>query len=117
MGKLFGSRLVEKQTNDRIYDDDGKEWYLYLEKENLYLTSENKVGDYLEDSYIIKQFDILEESRYDVSYTKVDGHLDWQLRNISKKKVLLLESLGLLGTLLLNRKKKHDSNQRTIHLK
>ena len=24
MGKFFGSRLVEKQTNDRIYDDNGK---------------------------------------------------------------------------------------------
>lgn len=32
MGKFFGSRLVEKQTNDRIYDDDNKVWYLYLEE-------------------------------------------------------------------------------------
>ena len=31
MGKFFGSRLVEKQTNDRIYDDPYKEWYIYLE--------------------------------------------------------------------------------------
>lgn len=31
MGKFFGSRLVEKQTNDRIYDDSEKEWYIYLE--------------------------------------------------------------------------------------
>lgn len=41
MGKIFGSRLIENQINDRIYDDDNKEWYLYLEddeekeKENL----------------------------------------------------------------------------------
>lgn len=33
MGKFFGSRLIEKQTNDRIYDDDSKEWYIYLEEE------------------------------------------------------------------------------------
>ena len=33
MGKFFGSRLVERQTNDRIYDDNNKEWYIYLEKE------------------------------------------------------------------------------------
>ena len=33
MGKFFGSRLVEKQTNDRIYDDTNKEWYIYLYKE------------------------------------------------------------------------------------
>ena len=31
MGKFFGSRLIQKQTNDRIYDDDNKEWYIYLE--------------------------------------------------------------------------------------
>lgn len=31
MGKFFGSRLVERQTNDRIYDDTDKEWYIYLE--------------------------------------------------------------------------------------
>lgn len=35
MGKFFGSRLVEKQINDRIYDDDGKEWYIYLEEEKV----------------------------------------------------------------------------------
>ena len=31
MGKFFGSRLVEKQTNDRIYDDSDKVWYIYLD--------------------------------------------------------------------------------------
>lgn len=35
MGKFFGSRLVERQTNDRIYDDDNKEWYVYLEEEEV----------------------------------------------------------------------------------
>lgn len=35
MGKFFGSRLIEKQTNDRIYDDDNKEWYIYLEEEKV----------------------------------------------------------------------------------
>jgi len=34
MGKFFGSRLVEKQINDRIYDDSNKEWYIYLEDGN-----------------------------------------------------------------------------------
>lgn len=32
MGKYFGSRLVEKQVNDRIYDDSNKEWYISLEE-------------------------------------------------------------------------------------
>lgn len=35
MGKFFGSRLVERQTNDRIYDDDNKEWYLYLDDDKV----------------------------------------------------------------------------------
>ncbi len=35
MGKMFGSRIVQRQTNDRIYDDNGKEWYLYIEDERV----------------------------------------------------------------------------------
>ena len=35
MWKFFGSRLVEKQTNDRIYDDNDKEWYINLEEERV----------------------------------------------------------------------------------
>lgn len=35
MGKVFGSRLIENQINDRIYDDDSKEWYIYLEDEKV----------------------------------------------------------------------------------
>lgn len=31
MGKFFGSRIVQRQTNDRIFDDDNKIWYLYSE--------------------------------------------------------------------------------------
>lgn len=26
MGKIFGSRQVQRDTGDRFYDDDGKEW-------------------------------------------------------------------------------------------
>ena len=35
MGKFFGSRLIEKQTSDRIYDDDSKEWYIYLKDDKV----------------------------------------------------------------------------------
>lgn len=35
MGKIFGSRVIERQTNDRIYDDSDKEWYVYLEEEKV----------------------------------------------------------------------------------
>lgn len=45
MGKFFGSRLVEKQINDRIYDDDKKEWYLYIGNSNVqaFVSVQNKV--------------------------------------------------------------------------
>ncbi len=35
MGKFFGSRLIEKQINDRIYDDDTKEWYVRVEEDRV----------------------------------------------------------------------------------
>lgn len=35
MGKIFGSRLIQSQTNDRIYDDNNKEWYIYLEEDDV----------------------------------------------------------------------------------
>lgn len=34
MGKFFGSRIVENKTNDRIYDDNKKEWYVYFDNNN-----------------------------------------------------------------------------------
>ena len=34
MGRFFGSRIVENKTNDRIYDDNNKEWYVYMDNSN-----------------------------------------------------------------------------------
>lgn len=61
MGKFFGSRLVEKQVNDRIYDDDKKEWYIYIENDIVlaFVSIQNKViknvycykENYLEDVF------------------------------------------------------------------
>jgi len=31
MGKFFGSRIVQTETKDRIYDDNRKTWYIYLD--------------------------------------------------------------------------------------
>ena len=31
MGNFFGSRIVQNATNDRIYDDNNKEWYIYVQ--------------------------------------------------------------------------------------
>lgn len=30
MGRFFGSRIVQTETKDRIYDDNQKTWYIYL---------------------------------------------------------------------------------------
>ncbi len=30
MGKFFGSRIVQTETKDRIYDDNNKLWYIYV---------------------------------------------------------------------------------------
>ena len=32
MGRVFGSRIIQLKTNDRIYDDAEKEWFIYLYK-------------------------------------------------------------------------------------
>lgn len=34
LGKVFGSREIEKTTNDRFYDDDNKAWYIYFNRGN-----------------------------------------------------------------------------------
>lgn len=34
MGKFFGSRIIQTETKDRIYDDNNKEWYIYLNSNN-----------------------------------------------------------------------------------
>lgn len=31
MGKFFGSRIVQMETKDRIYDDSNKVWYIYVD--------------------------------------------------------------------------------------
>ncbi len=35
LGKFFGSRIVQTKTKDRLYDDDNKTWYLYIENEKV----------------------------------------------------------------------------------
>ena len=35
MGRAFGSRVIQNQTNDRIFDDDSKMWYIDIEDEKI----------------------------------------------------------------------------------
>lgn len=34
MGRFFGSRIVQTETKDRIYDDNNKLWYIYIDDDN-----------------------------------------------------------------------------------
>lgn len=34
MGKFFGSRIIQTETKDRIYDDNNKLWYIYIGLDN-----------------------------------------------------------------------------------
>ncbi|MBO5479515.1 MAG: hypothetical protein J6A04_07590 [Clostridia bacterium] len=34
MGKFFGSRIVQTETKDRIYDDNNKSWYIYVDPDD-----------------------------------------------------------------------------------
>ncbi len=34
MGKFFGSRIIQTETKDRIYDDNNKIWYIYIGADN-----------------------------------------------------------------------------------
>ena len=54
MGKFFESRLVERQINDRIYDDDKKEWYLYIERDTVlaFVSIQNKI---IKNTYSYKE--------------------------------------------------------------
>lgn len=59
MGKIFGSRIVQRQTNDRIYDDNDKEWYLKIEDDRVVaFVSINKAT--IKNVYTIKDSYLLE---------------------------------------------------------
>ncbi len=68
MGRIFGSRTIEKQTNDRIYDDDSKEWYLYIEDER------------------VKAFVSVNKNIIKNVYTTKDRYLEDILKKIKKEK-------------------------------
>lgn len=69
MGKFFGSRLVQKETNDRIYDDSDKIWYIYL-KENTSLGFISVSKNTIKNVYAVKPsylIELLQEIKKDMS--------------------------------------------------
>lgn len=69
MGKIFGSRKVQKETFDRFYDDDGKEWIFNLDKGSVTAVisvKDNMIKNvYAEDAFAL--MDILNEVRPEIS--------------------------------------------------
>ena len=59
MGKVFGSRIIQNQTNDRIYDDDNKTWYLNIEDEKV-LAFISVANNTIKNVYTIKDVSIEE---------------------------------------------------------
>lgn len=53
MGRMFGSRIVQRQTNDRIYDDSDKEWYLNI-KDDRVLAFVSLSNNTIKNVYTIK---------------------------------------------------------------
>lgn len=74
MGKFFGSRLVEKQINDRIYDDDRKEWYLYIENDIVvaFVSIQDNV---IKNTYCYKEIYLENILRYLKNKEKKDGKI------------------------------------------
>lgn len=71
MGPVFGSRKVESETNDRIYDDDKKIWYLYANQKpkkvlSLVSVSTNVIKNVYttDEKYLIE---LLKEVQQDIS--------------------------------------------------
>lgn len=68
MGKMFGSRIVQRQTNDRIYDDNDKEWYLNIEDDRV-VAFVSVAKDVIKNVYSIRDnylMEIFKELKKDV---------------------------------------------------
>ena len=70
MGRFFGSRIVENKTNYRIYDDNNKEWYVYLDKE-LPVAFVSVVSGVIKNVYSIKDDFLIELLTHISKETKI----------------------------------------------
>ena len=59
MGRFFGSRIVQNKTNDRIYDDNNKQWYVYIDNE-IPVAFVSISSDVIKNVYAIKDEFLLE---------------------------------------------------------
>lgn len=59
MGKYFGSRVVQNKTNDRIYDDSNKDWYILL-RDDKSVAFVSLVRNTIKNLYATKDDDLVE---------------------------------------------------------
>lgn len=63
MGKFFGSRIVENKTNDRIYDDNKKDWYILFDNDTP-VAFVSIVSDVIKNVYSINDDFLIELFQY-----------------------------------------------------
>lgn len=51
MGPVFGSRVVQRKTGDRFYDDDKKEWYIEQDETGEALAVVSVAGTVIKNVY------------------------------------------------------------------
>lgn len=104
LGKFFGSRIVEKQINDRIYDDENKEWYICIENniviafvsisknkiKNIYTTQEKYLKKILEK---IKKENTISSSIVTNTYLEIYEKCGYTISNNSNYKNFVTISL------------------------
>lgn len=59
MGRFFGSRIVQNKTNDRIFDDNCKDWYVYMDNESP-VAFVSVASDVIKNVYAIKDEFLIE---------------------------------------------------------
>lgn len=55
LGPIFGSRKVQRETGDRFFDDDKKEWYLEVNDEREILAVISLSGETIKNVYCQNQ--------------------------------------------------------------
>lgn len=68
LGPIFGSRKVHRETGDRFFDDDKKEWYLEVNDEKEILAVISLSGETIKNVYCQSQ-DSLIQLLKDVYYS------------------------------------------------
>lgn len=74
MGRFFGSRIVQNKTNDRIYDDNSKIWYVYMDNE-IPVAFVSLSSDVIKNVYAIKDKFLVELLTYVKKRVKIQDSI------------------------------------------